>query len=233
VRAAIADRVVDLAVVTHGEAVEIVAREVVAHAEAAQQLGFLHAARIFFQQPQAWNVGEPHLALAREHARGDAVELGVEPICENAALVGDAVTVGVFDEAHHLAFDREILRLRAEYLPVQGEAILDGSRGQIELEHSHVVADVEHAAAITIRLGDEQPALLVEVEGHGIGQHGLGGPESCFEAIRQREALERERRIFGGRIDDRSRQSLGLVEFESLRGYHRCAGHEQHSETGK
>src|SRR5688572_2265296 len=54
VRPAVADRVVELAVVTDGEAVEIVARVVVAHAEAAQQLFLLRfAARLFVEAIQA------------------------------------------------------------------------------------------------------------------------------------------------------------------------------------
>ena len=181
------------------EAVEIVAGEVVAHAEAAQQLVLLRlAVGALPQQPQARDVGEPHLAVAREHARGDAVELGVEAVGEDAALVGDAVAVRVFDQAHDLALDREILGLLAEHLVVQGDAVLDGARGEIELEHAHVVADVEHAGAIAIGLGDEQPSLLVEVEGHRIREHGLGGPQLGLQTRGQREALERERRIVGG-----------------------------------
>ena len=98
------------------QAVEIVAGEVVAHAEAAQQLGLLHAAGFALQQPQAGDVGEPDLAVAREHAGGDAVELAVEAVGVDAALVGDAVVIRVFDQAHDFALDGEILGLLAEHL---------------------------------------------------------------------------------------------------------------------
>jgi hypothetical protein len=36
-------------------------------------------------------------------------------------------------------------------------AVFDGARSEVELEHAHVVADIEHAGAIAIGLGDEQP----------------------------------------------------------------------------
>ena len=190
------------------QAVEIVAGEVVAHAEAAQQLGLLHVAGLALQQPQAGNVGEPHLAVAREHARGDAVELAVEAVGIDAALVGDAVVIRVFDQPHDFAFDGEVLGLLAEHLAMQGGAVLDGARGQVQLEHAHVVADVEHAGAITIGLRDEQPSLLVEVDGHGIREHGLGGPQRGLQSLGQREALDRELGIVRGRVDDRRRQAL-------------------------
>ncbi len=170
--------------------------------------------------------------MAREHARGDAVELGVESVGEGTALVGDAVAVGVFDQADHFALDREILGLGAKHLVVQGDAILDGARGEVEFEHAHVVADVEHAGAIAVGLGDEQASLLVEIEGHRIREHGLGGPQLGFETRRQREALERQRRIVGRGIDDGCRKSLERLEFQRLRGHHRCAGNQQDSETG-
>ena len=96
------------------------AREVEAHAEAAQQLGLLHLARLALEQPQAGDVGEPDLAVAREHARGDAVELAVESVGIDAALVGDAVVVGVLDQAHDFAFDGEVLGLLAEDLADAG-----------------------------------------------------------------------------------------------------------------
>ena len=233
VRAAVADRVVDLAVMAHRQAVEVVAGEVVAHAEAAQQLVLLQlAVGAFLQQPQARNVREPHLAVAREHARGDAVELGVEAVGECAALVGHAVAVGVFDQAHHFTLDGEILGLRAEHLAVQGGAVFDGARREVQFEHAHVVADVEHAAAIAVGLGDEQPALLVEIEGHRIRQHGLGGPQLRLHALRQREALDGECGVVRRRIDDRRWLPVGLVQLERLRRHCRNSGNEHHRETG-
>jgi hypothetical protein len=56
--------------------------------------------------------------------------------------------------------------------------------------------------AIAIGLGDEQPALLVEVDRHGIREHRLGGPELRLHALRQREPLDRELRVVRGGIDD-------------------------------
>ena len=216
VHAAIADGEVQLAVVAHRQAVEIVAGEVVAHTEAAQQLGLLHVAGVAFQQPQAGNVGEPDLAVAREHARGDAVELAVEAVRVDAALVGHAVVVRVFDQADDLTFDGEVLGLLAEHLAMQGGAILDGARGEIQFQHSHVVADIEHAGAITIRLRHEQPSLLVKVDGYGIRQHGLGGPQRGLQSLGQRESRQRQFGVIRSRVDDRRRQPLDGFELQGL-----------------
>src|SRR5690606_14156853 len=113
----------------------------------------------------ARDVREPDLAVASEDAGGDTVELGVETVGEDARAVGDTVAVRVFDQAHDLTFDRKLLGLLAEDLLVHSAAILDRARGKVQLEDAHVVADVEHAAAIAMRLRDEESALLVEIDG--------------------------------------------------------------------
>ena len=80
-------------------------------------------------------------------------------------------------------------------------AVLDGAAREIVLEHPHVVADIEDAGAVAVGLGDEDAALFVEVERHGIREHRLGGPEFDFEAGGDLHALDGLRGFVGGGRD--------------------------------
>ena len=71
-----------------------------------------------------------------------------------------------------------------------GGLILDAAVGELVFEGPHVVADIEDAGAVAVGLGDEDAALFVEVEGDGIREHGLGGPERGDEAGRELHALD-------------------------------------------
>ena len=167
--------------------------------------------------------------MTREHARGDAVELAVVTVGENARGIGDAVAVLVFHQAHDLALDGELFGAGlTEHRAMQFQAVVDGARRHVQFQHAHVAADIEHAAAVTIGLRDEQPSLLVEVDGHRIREHGLGGPQAGLEALRQREALQREPGVIGGGVDDRIRQALEGFQFQGLRAHR--GGAEEHEQ---
>src|SRR5205814_2167842 len=104
---AVAVAVVDLAVGAPDEAVQVVAGEVEPDAVAAAQLGARLGLLVAGEFPETRDVGEPDFAAAREDAGGDAVERGVEAIGVDAALVRDAVVIGVLEHAENLALDRK------------------------------------------------------------------------------------------------------------------------------
>ena len=82
-----------------------------------------------------------------------------------------------------------------------GGLVFEGAVGELVFEGPHVVADIEDAGAVAVGLGDEDAALFVEVEGDGVGEHGLGGPEGGDEAGRELHALERLLALVGGGSD--------------------------------
>ncbi len=201
-RAAVAVAEVDLPVGAEHEAVQVVAGEVEAHAVAAADLGAALGAVSALEPPDARDVGEPHLAAPSEDARADAVEGRVEAVRVDHAAVGAAVAVGVLHQPHDLALDGEFLFAGgAESAADQRGAVLDGAARELVLEHPHVVADIEHAAAVAVGLGDEDAALLVEGERDRVGEHRLGGPEAGLEAGGQTHAFQGLLALVGGRRD--------------------------------
>jgi hypothetical protein len=171
--------------------------------------------------------------VAREHARGDAVELVVVAVGVHARGIRDAVAVLVFHQAHDLAFDGKLFGAGfAEHRAMQFHTIIDVARREIEFQHSHVAADVEHAAAIPVGFRDEEPSFLVEIDGHRIREHGLRGPEAGLESLRQREALQRQLGVVRGGVDHRIRQAFEGLQFQRLSADRAGAGNEQDSDTG-
>src|SRR5690606_20841396 len=130
---AIADGEIQFAVGAEDEAVQIVAGITKTDTEAADQFvagGCDGAVVGGIELPDAGNIGEPDLALTREHAGGDAVELGVKTVGKHAAGVGHAVAVGVLHETHDFGFDGEFAGLVAEDLVDQFFAVFDRTAGQ-------------------------------------------------------------------------------------------------------
>jgi len=138
----------------------------------------------------------------REDAGGDAVDLGVKALGVERGGVGLAGAVAVFDEADALGFLAEFGdALGAEAAEDHRAEIVLSAVGEFVFENPHVVADIEDAGAVAVSLGDEGAAFFIEVEGDGVGEHGLGGPEGHGEARRELEALEGEQALVGGGVD--------------------------------
>src|SRR6266511_2465013 len=55
------------------------------------------------EQPEVRNVRKPDRALARQHARGEAVQRRVETVGKNRGMIRLAVPVAIFDQADALA----------------------------------------------------------------------------------------------------------------------------------
>ena len=202
VGAAVADAVVEFAVGADDEAVHIVAGEIkadaVARAEVFTGLGLVGAG----EGGEAGDVGEINGAVVRENAGGDPVDSGVKPFGVERGGVGGARAGAVFDEAHALGLFAELRdTLGAKPAKDHGAEIVLRAVGEFVFEDPHVVADIEDAGAVAVSLGDEGAALFVEVKSHGVGEHGLGGPEGNGEAGREFEALEGEQALVGGGVD--------------------------------
>ena len=202
VGAAVANAVVELAVGADDEAVHIVAGEVeadaVAGAEVFAGLGFVGAG----EGGEAGDVGEIDGALVREDAGGDAVDGGVEALGVERGGVGGAGAGAIFDEAHALGLLAQFGHaLGAKPAGDHRAKIVLRAVGELVFEDPHVVADIEDAGAVAVGLGDEGAALFVEVKSHGVGEHGLGGPEGNGEAGREFEALKGEQALVGGGVD--------------------------------
>ena len=104
-----------------------------------------------------------------------------------------------------------------------GEPLLGGARGEFGLERPHVVADIEHAAAVAVGLGDENAAALVDAERDGVGEHRLGGPEFDDEALGHPHALDGAHAFVGRGVDlGRGLARAGVADFP--RGFRRVVG---------
>ena len=180
----------------------VVAREIEAQAVTAMQflagLGLVLAGEF----PERGDVGVEDLAAVGQHAGADAVDRRAEVVGIDGGLVGLAVTVGVLEEGDALGLDRQFLDPGlAEVAPDAGEEVHLIPVGEVVLEGPHVVADIEDAGAVTVGLGDKDAAVLVEIEGDGVGQQGLGGPERGLEAGGQLHAGQGLLGFFGGRLN--------------------------------
>ncbi len=205
VRAAVADREVELAVGAEDQAVQIVTGVVEVDAVAAAHLAAadrLSVGRGALEDPHARDVGEPDLTVAGEHARGDAVERAVETLGVDAGEVGLAVAIAVLDEADALALDRELLRaFAAEDLFDHRDALIHRAQGEIGLEHRRdEVADIEYARAVAVGFCDKEAALLVKGEGDRIGQHRLRSPDADGKRLRDLHARDRLFGFVGGLV---------------------------------
>ena len=219
--AAVTDREVQLAVGAKRQAVEVVTGVPKTYPEAGQQFLALGGDRgvrgVALQEPEAGDVGEPDLALAREHARRDAVEGGVERVGEDRAVIGDAIAIAILDQADEFTLERELLRLlRTEDLLDHAPAIFHGAQREVLFEHAHVVANIEHAGAVPIGLRHKQSAVFVERDRHRVGQHRLGGPEIYFQAGSHLEPRDGLLRVVRRLRDVGLRAALHRLEHERL-----------------
>ena len=209
VERAIADREVEPAVGPHAQAVQVVARVLVADAVAGRQLRLLVGdagpLRVA-QHPDAGDAGEVDLVLERQDAGRDAVGGLVEALGEDGALVGHAGAGRVPDEVDLVVVLLEAFvgRLSGILLLVDGQAIGDGLAGDVVLHPVHVAARVGHAGVESGRLGDVEPALVVEGDRDRIFEQRLRGPEFDLEVAGDMGLGERildgsAGRLLGGR----------------------------------
>ena len=116
VEAAVANAEVDAPVGPEAQAVQVVAGDLVVDAEAGVQgpaeVGLAVAVGVA-QQPEIGNVGEVDVAAKCEHSGGGAVFELVEAGGEDRVVVGPAVAVAVFDQAHAVGFDLHRLHGRS------------------------------------------------------------------------------------------------------------------------
>ena len=88
---------------------QIVPQKTDAHPEAAGQALFrirLAVAVLILQKPQVGNVGEPHLAIAREHAGGQAVHLVIESIGKHSSVIHHAIAIPIDQLPHAIGIIR-------------------------------------------------------------------------------------------------------------------------------
>ncbi|MEJ1972807.1 MAG: hypothetical protein WDM96_10200 [Lacunisphaera sp.] len=217
VGAAVADRHVDAAVGPEDQAVEIMAGEIEAQAETAEQLGAGFRLVVAGEFPERRDVGEPDIIVADQDAGRDAVDGRAKVVGIDGGLVGHAVAVGVLEQRQALGLLRQFLDVvLAEQAVDHGEEVVLIAVGKVVLEDPHIVADIEHAAAVAVGLGHEHAALLVEIERDRVGEHRFGGPELGLEAGRDLHAGERLGGLVGRRVDDRRGQALERLEVAAL-----------------
>ena len=176
IKAPVADRAPDAAVVADGEAVHVVARERDANAEAVLQ----HLALTFdaillgvLQHPDARDAGEIDVIIPRHDPGAGAVEHVVELLVEDPGLREDAVELLVGEET-------DLLRLRRHPfvgalgfpLLVQGEAVGGRRRGEVVMVPVEVIAVVLDAEAEAVGLGDVEAAIVAEGDGRRRGDAG-------------------------------------------------------------
>ena len=205
--AAVADGVVEFAVGSEAEAVEVVAEitdaQAVAEVEGLALVGATFAGGVL-EQPEVGEVGEPDIAVAGEDVGGESVEDGVEAVGEDGGVVGMAVLVAVFEEADAVAVLGEEVGLAGHAAANEGFAVVDGPAGEVFVEPGHASADV-HGAGGGLEafvhaedLDDEEAALLIDGEGDGMGEEGFGGEEGDLEAGGGLEALDGGLAFVGG-----------------------------------
>ena len=106
VRAPVTDAEIDFPIRTEMRAVEVMADETDAHAEAVverlAEIGDAIAVGVA-QEPEVRNVRIPDVAFAREHAGANAIERRVETVGEDGRVVCLAVAVPVFEQTDAFA----------------------------------------------------------------------------------------------------------------------------------
>ena len=185
---------------SENEPMQVVAREAETHPEAVQnrprferlgmhlglglQRGFLGFRQVAPNRtgrpdvPQRRNLGKPHLPLAGQHTTANAAEGAGEVFCHDLGVVRPAIVIGVLQFADHFRFlAQRSLALGTEPFANLGQAVFHGARGQIVLQHEHVMPDIEHTGSVPVRFAGEHAPLFIHREGHGIGQLGFSGPE--------------------------------------------------------
>ena len=75
-------------------------------------------------------------------------------------------------------------------LPRERDAILHRPRRQIILQHEHVVPDIQHRAAIPVRLRDIEIIQLIDRERHRVRQHRFRRDHIHLELPGERELLD-------------------------------------------
>ena len=206
VEAAVAHREVQLAVGPEGQPVQVVTDELEADAEPREDglalLGDAVAVPVR-QLPEVRHAGEPDLALPREDAGGEAVDHRLEAVGEHGRAVGAPVAVAVLEQPDGLGLDLEAAGVGAEPAADEGLVVGDAAGGRVLVEAAHVVADVEHAAAVPARLGHEDAAALVDREADRVLELRLGGPEADLEALGGAELADGELGVGGRRLGKR------------------------------
>ena len=204
---------------------QIVPQKTDAYPKAAGQALFrirLTVAILVLQQPQVGNVGEPHLAIAREHAGGQAVHLVIESIGKHRRVIHHAVTIAINQLPDTIGIIRQTGHLVAAKHRTH---ILGALRGELFVQPVHVTADIHHALMQAETFHDIKAALLVDIKRHRISQQRFGGHQAELQPRRHLEAFHGNGALVGGRLHLRA---LGRLQ---IRGHHR-SGHE-HAEYRK
>lgn len=185
IEATVAHREVDAAVGARNQAVEVVAVEAPADAEAVGEA----LARISDEVvvgvgkgPEVRDAGVVERVVEPHHPGADAVELIVEAAGEDPGGVGDAVAVGVGEDADAVLGGGEAIgREGAARDPAVdlGAAVLDALELEVILDGVEVrdVAGVGDGDARAVGLGDIEVALRVEADRDRGLHHALGGPD--------------------------------------------------------
>ena len=128
--------------------------------------------------PQRRDLGEPHLPLARQHTTANAAEGAGEVFGHDRGVVRPAIVIGILQFADHFCLPAQrSLALGTEPFANLRQAVFHGARGQIVLQHEHVMPDIEHTGSVPVRFAGEHAPLFIHREGHGIGQLGFSRPE--------------------------------------------------------
>ena len=68
-----------------------------------------------------------------------------------------------------------------------GQTVVHSARGEFFIQPVHDAADVVHAGVEPKGFADIRPALFIEGERDGVGEHRFGRPETDFQAGRDLE----------------------------------------------
>ena len=206
-RGAVADGEVQPPVGAEGEPVQVVPEEshadAVAVADAAPFVGDAVAIGVP-QPPDVRDVGEEHVATARQHAGGHTVQRRGEVLGEHRGDGGLAGALRVPQQAHPLGVGVVPGHLVGlEVALHHHQPVVDRLAGQVLVEPVHDAADVGHAAPRPETLGHEDAPVIGHVEGHAVRHVGLGRPQLGLPALRVGEPFDRPFALVGGGGDGR------------------------------
>ena len=169
--------------------------------------------------PEVGNVGEPDVGAEGEDACGGAIDFGVEAVGDDLAVIRPAGPGAILDAAHEFAVVREQGGVGGELTEEKCRPVGHGAERHVLREPVGVLGDVEDADGPAVRFCDVASALVVEAEGHAVGQHGFGGPGGEFESGCELEASSIGRGGFKrgsvrGSLGPRQRRQRGSEESE-------------------
>ena len=190
--AAVAHAEIDHPVGAEREPVEIVTMEgdadAIARVEHVADIGHAVAVGVA-HPPEVRDAGVKDVAAAGEHPRAVPLDEPVEPGGEDGGSVGPAVAIRIDQFAEAVGLDHPLPGLLSQKPQMVGQPVVDRLGREVGLEPGRALLAgvVAHALVRAKSLADEHAAPLVDREGDGIGEIGLGGEEFDREARRQAE----------------------------------------------